>query len=88
VRRANEQFEHEFFKQARFLLLCLYQIKWGENCTEIAGHVNNKNKKLHFELTMLGYTDTIWEMKLIVEEELQRLSAARWANCGLICYDE
>ena len=66
--------EVEFLKLAGFMLLCRWQLM-GNETEEWAGKSPWRNKRFYMEMSYLGYTDTVAEMKLFLKE-LQQISLA------------
>ena len=60
--------ERGFFKIAGFMLLSRYQVMNGVACTKVKGHTREDNPKQFHEMSMIGYVDSVEEMRLILEE--------------------
>jgi hypothetical protein len=60
--------ERGFFKIAGFMLLSRYQVMNGMTCTKVRSHIEIDNPKQFHEMSMIGYVDSVEEMRLILEE--------------------
>jgi len=50
------------------MLLSRYQVMNGVACTKVKGHTREDNPKQFHEMSMIGYVDSVEEMRLILEE--------------------
>ena len=67
--RLTLQQEKEFFKLAGFMLFSRYQVVSGRKLHVVNGHVKPQNPRLFLELSLLGYTDTVIEMELLLKSQ-------------------
>jgi hypothetical protein len=64
--------EREFFKHAGFMLLSRYQVLNGRLLTKVKSNHAPKHPVRFFEMSLLGYTDTIKEMEEILKERRKK----------------
>ena len=50
------------------MLLSRYQVMNGMTCTKVRSHIEIDNPKQFHEMSMIGYVDSVEEMRLILEE--------------------